>query len=447
MVMTSASSGAKSSSNSSPLTERRFLVPFALITSLFFLWALGVNLNDILIPHLKKAFRLTDLQSSLIQSAFFGGYFLSALPAGWLLEKIGYKRGILAGLLTCATGAFLFIPAASIRVYGFFLFALFVMACGQGVLEVAANPYVTILGPPGSSERRLNFAQSFNAVGALVTPIIGKAFILSGIEYTAAQLAVMTTDQIDAYSALEASRVKGPYLGITAIFLMVAALIYFAKLPEIKEAGESLPADADVIAEEVAPPVRSIWREKHLISGVLAQFFYVGAQVGVTSFVIRFAQYALPGTPEKIASDYLKWHLAGFMIGRFAGSWVMKSIAPNKLLAIFAACSFVCGGMAIAMTGEAPVWAVVLIGFFHSIMFPTIFALSLKNLGAHTKRGSSLLVMAIIGGAVFPALMGYISDRTSIQTAFVVPLVCYAYVLYFAVRGFKPPRVEAGSRA
>ncbi len=444
---TGAGSGGASSSNSAPLTERRFLVPFVLITSLFFLWALGVNLNDILIPHLKKAFRLTDLQSSLIQSAFFGGYFLSALPAGWLLEKIGYKRGILAGLLTCAFGAFLFIPAASVRVYGFFLLALFVMACGQGVLEVAANPYVTILGPAESSERRLNFAQSFNAVGALVTPIIGKAFILSGIEYTVAQLAAMTTEQIDAYSALEASRVKGPYLGITAIFLLVAALIYFANLPEIKEAGESLPAGADVIAEERAAPVGSIWREKHLISGVLAQFFYVGAQVGVTSFVIRFAQHALPGTPERVASDYLRWHLLGFMIGRFAGSAMMKSVAPNRLLAIFAACSFVCGAMAIAMTGEAPVWAVVMIGFFHSIMFPTIFALSLKNLGAHTKRGSSLLVMAIIGGAVFPALMGYISDRTSIQTAFIVPLVCYAYVLYFAVRGFKPPRIASDSRA
>src|ERR1700761_775547 len=245
----SASTGSGSAGTSAPLTERRFAVPFVLITSLFFLWALGVNLNDILIPHLKKAFRLTDLQSSLIQSAFFGGYFLSALPAGWLLERIGYKRGILVGLTTCALGAFLFIPAASVRVYGFFLFALFVMACGQGVLEVAANPYVTILGPPESSEPRLNFAQSFNAVGALVTPIIGKAFILSGIEYTAAQLAVMTTADLDAYSALEASRVKGPYLGITAIFLIVAALIYFAKLPEVKEVGESLPADADVIGD------------------------------------------------------------------------------------------------------------------------------------------------------------------------------------------------------
>lgn len=411
------------------------------------MWALGVNLNDILIPHLKKAFSLTDLQSSLIQSAFFGGYFLSALPAGWLLERIGYKRGILAGLLTCAFGAFLFIPAASIRVYGFFLFALFVMACGQGVLEVAANPYVTILGPAGSSERRLNFAQSFNAVGAFVTPYIGKIFILSGIEYTAAQLAAMTTEQINQYSALEASRVKGPYLGITAIFLLVAALIYLTKLPEVKEAGESLPANADVIAEENVASVGSIWREKHLISGVLAQFFYVGAQVGVTSFVIRFVQHALPGTPERAATDYLKWHLLGFMIGRFAGSAIMKSIAPNKLLAIFAAASFICGVMAIAMTGEAPVWAVVMIGFFHSIMFPTIFALSLKNLGTHTKRGSSLLVMAIIGGAVFPALMGYISDQSSIRAAFAVPLVCYAYVLYFAVRGFKPPSFGADSRA
>jgi FHS family L-fucose permease-like MFS transporter len=326
-----------SPSTSAPLTERRFVLPLVLITSLFFLWALGVNLNDILIPHLKKAFRLTDLQSSLIQSAFFGGYFLSALPAGWLLEKIGYRRGIIAGLLTCALGAFLFIPAASARVYGFFLFALFVMACGQGVLEVAANPYVTILGPPESSERRLNLAQSFNAVGALVTPIIGKAFILSGIEYSAAQLSVMTIDQLNEYSALEAGRVKGPYLAIMGIFLVVATLIYFAKLPEIGETTEGGTTAASVTNSNTGT---SIWRETHLIHGVLAQFFYVGAQVGVTSFVIRFVQHALPGTPEKIASNYLKWHLLGFMIGRFAGSAAMKGIAPNKLLALFAGSAF-----------------------------------------------------------------------------------------------------------
>src|SRR6202166_800761 len=209
--------------HSAPLTERKYVVPFVLVTSLFFLWALGVNLNDILIPHLKKTFRLTDLQSSLIQSAFFGGYFLAALPAGWLMERIGYKKGILLGLLTCAVRALLFVPAASLGDYGFFLFALFVMACGQGVLEVAANPYVTILGPPESSERRLNLAQSFNAVGAVLTPIIGGAFILSGIEHSANQLSAMTPEQSMAYSALEASRVRGPYLAIAALFLIVAA--------------------------------------------------------------------------------------------------------------------------------------------------------------------------------------------------------------------------------
>jgi FHS family L-fucose permease-like MFS transporter len=419
---------------SAPLTERRYTVAFVLVTSLFFMWALGVNLNDILIPHLKKAFRLTDLQSSLIQSAFFGGYFLAALPAGWLMERIGYKKGILLGLLTCAAGAFLFIPAASIGLYGFFLFALFVMACGQGVLEVAANPYVTILGPPESSERRLNLAQSFNAVGAVVTPIIGRAFILSGIEYSANQLSAMTPEQSAAYSALEASRVRGPYLAITALFLLVAALLYFAHLPEIREvSGETL------LEPQNAPRKRwEIWRYKHLVKGVVAQFFYVGAQVGVTSFVIRFTQHTLLNTPEKVAANFLKWHLIGFMVGRFAGSAMMKRIAPPRLLGVFAACAFLCTLTAIAGSGAAPVWAVVLLGFFDSIMFPTIFALSVKNLGVYTKLGSALLVMSIIGGAIVPAVMGYISDVSSIQKAFVVPLICYAYVLYFAVRGYKP---------
>src|ERR1700691_957038 len=217
--------------SSGPVTERRYVLPLILVTSLFFLWALGVNLNDILIPHLKKTFQLTDFRSSLIQSAFFGGYFLAALPAGRLMERIGYKKGMLTGLILCAIGAFLFIPAASVRVYGFVLFALFLMACGQGFLEVGANPYVTILGPGETSERRLNIAQSFNAVGAFVTPYIGKVFILSGVEYSAVQLSAMSPGQLQAYSATEAARVKGPYLAITGIFLFVATLIYFSTLP------------------------------------------------------------------------------------------------------------------------------------------------------------------------------------------------------------------------
>jgi MFS transporter, FHS family, L-fucose permease len=420
------------SHSSVPLTERRYAIPFALVTSLFFLWAFGVNLNDILIPHLKKAFHLTDFRSSLIQTAFFGGYFLAALPAGWLMEKIGYKRGILVGLLTCATGALLFVPAASVRLYGFFLFALFVMACGQGVLEVAANPYVTILGPPESSERRLNLAQSFNAVGAVVTPIIGAAFILTGVEYSRAQLAAMTPAQLQAYQIAEAATVKVPYLVISGLFIFVAALIRFAHLPEVREEGKVEEGQGGTAG------LRGLWPYKHLLKGVLAQFFYVGAQVGVASFIIRFAQYSAPGIPEKHAADFLKLHLLGFMIGRFAGSAMMKHIAAPRLLSLFGAAALACITLVLMGSGVAPIWALVLLGFFHSIMFPTIFALSLKHLGPHTKLGSSLLVMAIIGGAVFPAIMGYISDTSNIRYAFLVPFACHLCVLYFAIRGYRP---------
>jgi FHS family L-fucose permease-like MFS transporter len=422
-----------------PITERRYLVPFILVTSLFFLWAFGVNLNDILIPHLKKAFRLTDFRSSLVQTAFFGGYFLAALPAGWLMEKIGYKRGILVGLLTCAAGAFLFIPAASVRLYVFFLFALFVMACGQGVLEVAANPYVTILGPAESSERRLNFAQSFNSVGAVVTPIVGAAFILSGVEYTQARLAAMTPAQLQAYQIAEANTVKLPYLVIACVFLAVALLIFFSRLPEVKEEDGGMRG-------ETRSGLRGLWPYKHLLKGVLAQFFYVGAQIGVASFVIRFAQYTVAGIPEKHAANYLKLHLLGFMIGRFTGSAVMKNVAASRLLSLFGVSALTCLIVVLLGTGIAPVWALVLLGFFHSIMFPTIFALSIKHLGPHTKLGSSLLVMSIIGGAVFPAAMGYISDVSNIRYAFVVPFVCHIYVLYFAARGYRPA-AELGTEA
>jgi FHS family L-fucose permease-like MFS transporter len=442
-----ASTAKISRKTSVPLTEPRYVVPFILVTSLFLLWALGVNLNDILIPQFKKAFRLTDLQSSLIQSAFFGGYFLAAMPAGRLMERIGYRKGILVGLSTCAFGAFLFIPAATVRLYAFFLAALFIMACGQGVLEVAANPYVTTLGPVESSERRLNLAQSFNAVGAVITPLIGRFFILSGVEYSPAVLAAMSRQQWIAYSSSEASRVKGPYLAIAGLFLLVALLIYSAHLPEIHES-----AAADGRADSrggVGRELKKIWRYKHLVHGVAAQFFYVGAQVGVTSFVIRFVQHTAPGTPEKTAATYLYWHLFGFMIGRFAGSAIMKQIAPPRLLALFAGGAFLCVVVALATTGIVPIGAVILIGFFHSIMFPTIFALSIKELGPYTKLGSSLLVMSVIGGAICPAIMGYISDLSSIRAAFVVPLICYAYVFYFAASGYRPklPDLERGIHA
>jgi MFS transporter, FHS family, L-fucose permease len=419
---------------SAPITERRYVVPLVLVTSLFFLWAIGVNSNDILIQHFKKAFGLTDFQSSLIQSAFFGGYFLAALPAGWLMQKLGYKRGILIGLVICAIGTALFIPAAAVRLYGFFLFALFVMACGQSFLEVAANPYVTTLGPEQSSERRLNLAQSFNAMGAVLVALLGSRFILSGIEHTPAEFAGMSSAQLTAYQVSEANMVKVPYLVITAVFLSVALLIFLTKLPEIRETETENAAK---------PKLIGTLAHAHLIKGVIAQFLYVGAQVGVASFIIRFAEFTLPGTHEKAAAHYLQAHLVGFMIGRFAGSAIMQKIAAPRLLSLFAAGSLISLIVVLVTTGAAPAWAIVLIGFFHSIMFPTIFALSLKNLGPYTKLGSSLLVMSIIGGAVCPAIMGRISDAWNIQRAFIIPLICHAYILYFAIWGYRPAGATA----
>ena len=421
--------------NATPITERRYVLPLVLVTSLFFLWAIGVNLNDVLIQHFKKTFGLTDAGSSLIQVAFFGGYCIAALPAGWIMQRLGYKRGILIGLATCATGAVLFIPAASVRLYGFFLFALFVMACGQSVLEVAANPYVTTLGPEQSSERRLNLAQSFNAAGAVLVALLGSRFILSGIEHTPAEIAAMTPTQLTAYRSSEANMVKIPYLFITSVFLFVALLIYLTKLPEIRE--------SDAAGTETAK-LRGTLAFGHLRKGVIAQFLYVGAQVGVASFIIRFAEFTLPGTHEKAAAHYLQAHLAGFMIGRFAGSALMQKVAPPRLLCFFAGGSLLSLLVVLFASGTAPAGAIVLLGFFHSIMFPTIFALSLKNLGPYTKLGSSLLVMSIIGGAICPALMGRISDAWNIQYAFVVPLICHAYILYFALRGYRPAAAGSG---
>lgn len=416
---------------SAPVTERRYIVPLAMVTSLFFVWAIGVNLNDVLIQHLKKAFGLTDVQSSLIQLAFFGGYCLAALPAGWIMQRIGYKRGILMGLVVCAMGTILFIPAASVRVYAFFLFALFVMACGQSVLEVAANPYVTTLGPVESSEQRLNLAQSFNATGAFLVALLGSKFILSGIEYTSAQQAAMSPTQLLKYRISEANMVKTPYLVITAIFLFIGVLIFFTKLPEIKES-------ADTTSENGNSKLSGTLAFPHLIKGVVAQFCYVGAQVGVASFIIRFSEFTLTGTHEKVAARFLQAHLFGFMLGRFSGSAIMHKIAPSRLLSIFAAGSLLSLTIILLGSGVPTVAAIVLLGFFHSIMFPTIFALSIKNLGPYTKLGSSLLVMSIIGGAVCPVIMGRISDAWNIQRAFLVPLVCHAYVLYFATRGYRP---------
>ena len=409
--------------------SNNFRFAFALITSLFFLWAFLHNMNPILIPHLKKACKLSDTQSALIDTAVYFGYFLVAIPAGWFMHKYGYKKGILCGLLLYAIGSALFIPAASARSYEFFLVALFIIAAGATFLETVANPYITKLGPKDTSEQRLNFAQSFNGVGAFIAPIIGGQFILSGIEHTPQELQQMSADQINNYLSYEAGTVKVPYMIIAAVVFLVGILFVFTKLPEIKE------EDAD--SEKKSFSIR-VFRHRHVAWAVIAQFFYVGAQVCVGSFFIRFSRFTMD-LPEKQAATW--WGaiaMVGFMVGRFIGTFLMKYIQPAKLLAIYSLISIALLIIALFTTGSIAVYALMGVPFFMSIMFPTIFALGIKGLGEESKIASSFLVMAIVGGGILPLFMGVISDRTgSIQASYIIPLMCFLVTFYFGWKGHK----------
>jgi FHS family L-fucose permease-like MFS transporter len=412
------------SSQASP----NFRFAFALITSLFFLWAFLHNINPILIPHLKKACELSDTQSALIDTAVYFGYFLIAIPAGWFMHKYGYKKGILCGLLLYAIGSALFIPAATARSFEFFLVALFIIAAGATFLETVANPYITKLGDKDTSEQRLNFAQSFNGVGAFIAPIIGGQFILSGIEHTPQELQQMSADQLNNYLSYEAGTVKVPYMIIAAVVLLVGILFIFTKLPEIKEDDDS---------EKKSFSMR-VFRHRHVTWAVIAQFFYVGAQVCVGSFFIRFSRFTMD-LPEKQAATW--WGaiaMVGFMLGRFIGTFLMKYIQPAKLLAIYSLISIVLLTIALFTTGSIAVYALMGVPFFMSIMFPTIFALGIKGLGEESKIASSFLVMAIVGGGILPLFMGMISDRTgSIQASYIIPLMCFLVVFFFGWKGYK----------
>jgi FHS family L-fucose permease-like MFS transporter len=409
-----------------------YKVAFALITSLFFIWAFLHNINPILIPHVKKACQLSDLQSSFIDTAVYMGYFLVALPAGWFMHKYGYKNGILCGLLLYAIGAALFIPAASARSYSFFLVALFIIASGATFLETVANPYITKLGDKASSEQRLNFAQSFNGVGAFIAPIIGGQFILSGIEHTPEELKQFSPEQLSSYLAFEASGIKVPYMIIAGVVLLVALFFVFTRLPEIKE------EDVEDDGHGHKSFSLSVFRHSHVSWAVMAEFFYVGAQVGVGSFFIRFSKFTM-GMPEKEAAYYWGFiAMVGFMLGRFAGTFFMRFIKPAKLLTLYAVINIVLLAVALTASGSVAVYALLAVPFFMSIMFPTIFALGIKGLGEESKIASSFLVMSIVGGAFIPPIMGQISDRTgSIQMAYIVPLICFLFILYFGWKGYK----------
>ncbi|TAD84707.1 MAG: L-fucose:H+ symporter permease [Bacteroidetes bacterium] len=439
------------------LTTKKLMPAFILITALFFMWGLAHNLNPILIPHLKKACRLTDLQSAFIDSAFFIGYFVMALPAGFAMKKWGYKSGIIIGLLLFAFGALLFYPAASARTFGLFLLALFIIASGLTFLETAANPYITVLGSAETATQRLNFSQSFNGLAATLAPFLGGIFILSGKEITDAQLAAMNPADAEALLQSEAATVQVPYLVIAGLVLLLALVVWKSALPEIQEpAAEVIDAEAasGTIFSDLNKPSapaaangdarsRSIFKQANLMRGVLAQFFYVGAQVCITSFFIRFASKAAQ-IDEKTAALYLSLALLAFMVGRFAGTYFMQFVAAARLLVLYCIACVVLLALAITLGGQFALYALIGVCFFISIMFPTIFSLGIVGLGGQTKLGSSLIIMAIAGGALMPVIMGRVSDLYSIQIAYIVPLICFVPIVWFALRA---PRVENGLSA
>lgn len=403
--------------------ENKYLVPFIMVTSLFFLWALAHNLNPILIPHLKKACNLTDLESALIDSSFFVAYFLMAIPAGIFIKKYGYKNGIICGLLLFATGAFLFYPAANVLSFRFFLIALFIIASGLTFLETAANPYITVLGNAEKATQRLNLAQSFNGLGAFIAPLIGGMFILSGNRLSDTDLKTMTPEQVNAFNIAEAATVKMPYVFIGSLVLLVAIIFWLVRLPQINK-GDMQKSN-----------LKSVLKHKHLRWAIVAQFFYVGAQVGVGSFFIRFLG-STAGIDEKSAAFYLSVALVLFMAGRFIGTALMQLISPQKLLTVYSIINIILLAVAIYFNGMISVYTLMLVEFFMSIMFPTIFSLGIAHTGSDAKLGSSLIIMAIVGGAIIPVIMGRISDVThSIQLAYIIPLLGFAVVAYYGAVG------------
>jgi len=417
-----------SNKNSISNQTNNWLFPFILVTSLFFFWGFVHNLDPILIPHLRKSFRLNDLQSSLIDSSVFIAYFAMALPAGYVMRKYGYKSGIVGGLLLFALGCFLFLPAADTHQYIYFLGALFIIASGLTFLETAANPYATIIGPPETATRRLNFAQSFNGLAAMVAPIIGGQFILSGTEMSDEAYAKLSPEALNNYLTTEAQSVKMPYLILGILVLLVAVLFMVSKLPDVKEGDDNAAGNNPLKA----------FRHRHLTWAVVAQFFYVGAQDCVGSFFIKMARTGA-GMAEKTAAQYLGWgYGAAFMLGRFVGTFLMGRFASEKLLSAYALINIILSAVAIFGSGIVVVYALIAIAFFMSIMFPTIFSLGIKDVGADTKMASSLIVMSIVGGALLPPVLGVISDATgSIQNGYIVPLLCFVVVFLFATKGHK----------
>src|SRR5437588_2028750 len=405
---------AHPSSKPAALLPSGHLLPFVLVTALFFLWGIPNNLNDVLIRQFMKSFAISRFEAGLIQFAFYLGYFVLAMPSAILMRRSGYKAGLIIGLLLFGTGTFLFWPAAIVGRYGFFLFALFVIASGLSFLETASNPFIAQLGDPESSERRLNFSQAFNPLGSITGVLMGTLFIFSGVELDPQQIDSLKTQHLyDAYLRSETMRVIKPYLVLSAIAICWALVILRTKFPPIRSEHEDGGDHGHF---------RELLRYPHFWMAVLAQFLYVGGQVGTWSYFIQYVQ-EFTHQPEKVAGYFLTATLAAFGVGRFSSAWIMRFVEPSRLLGSYAIVNVVLVAFGILHPGWAGLWAVFATSFFMSLMFPTIFALGLKGLGPNTKIAGSLIVMAIVGGAVLTPAMGLIAEaRHSIAPAYVLPL-------------------------
>ncbi len=399
--------------------------PLIIITLLFFMWGLLTSLNDVLIPHLKAVYTLTYVQAMLVQFCFFGAYFIVSLPAGLLIKKIGYKAGAVAGLVIAASGCALFYPA-SVRGYAVFLLAFFVLAAGITVLQVAANPFVTVLGAPATASSRLTLTQAFNSLGTTIGPAFGGMLILSGTVLGAAELAAMPAVDAALYKAKEAAMVQGPYLALAGALLALALLFALVKLPRISHADDSHAA---------ARGGASVLAQRHLLLGAIGIFLYVGGEVSIGSFLINFmGERNVAGLAPGAAAMFVAYYWGGAMVGRFIGFGVMRYVSPGKALATNAAIVICLIMLAIFGHGYLAMWSLIAVGLFNSIMFPTIFSMALHKLGAQTGQGSGILCMAIVGGAIVPFLQGLMADHIGLQISFLIPAACYVFILYFGLK-------------
>ncbi len=406
-------------------------LPFILVTALFFLWGIPHNLNDVLIKQFMKSFEMSRFQAGLIQSAFYMGYFLLSMPAALIMRRYSYKTGLVIGLLLYSSGTLLFWPAAVVQQYGFFLFALFVIASGLAFLETGANPFIALLGDPRTSERRLNFSQAFNPFGSISGVLVGTIFIFSGIEMNGGQIeALKAAGKYESYLRQETMRVVTPYLVLGGVVLIWAFLLMLTKFPKVAEEAESGEA-------REKGRFKDLFKYPHFVQGVLAQFFYVGAQVGTWSYFIQYVQ-DYTHQPEKVAGYFLTGTLLAFGVGRFSATYIMEFIQPTRLMGIYSVVNVMLVSIGVLHPGWVGLWAIFLTSFFMSLMFPTIFALGIKELGPNTKLGGSMIIMAIVGGAVFTPMMGLVFDHTrSMALAMLVPLGCYLFITYYSFVGSK----------